>query len=841
MKATTLDQMATTPTYMTTLGRRLQDGRCRSTMDGGGVWLYRVVPLAPTRDAKDTEDLLRAMAPVYKAFEELSKMVSSSSKRRFIARSNYRRIHTLLVNIPEYFHLPWDQELSAFLNEEFADESTDRRFLLFGVELKDKIGGGGGWRDRIDSMRAFLTDHEIPIGDYDEDYDRVDAALHRAGLVPAKEMHFRVADAYWNKGETPNAATLTHAEHIHVFHTPDAMRQADIIGVENCETLEGIPGQSAVSYATVTDFEFEYEAPTDQVVQWVSALVEEDALAVSIRGLIEPRRVTRDELRRQKSAIIKDIAERVKNGKMDRAEQSQMLEKISQAEAEYATDHANPTLMDASVIVCFSGIKDIEAFNSSTQPIQLAPMTLRQPGAMAETWLCSRVTQNPKLHDIPSQVVAASGITGLSYAGDRTGALVGLSERDRQPCLLDPRAASRGSDLPIMIVAAATGSGKTMLMLHLADQFARMNYPGVMIDLGKEGSDHSAVVKNFGGQVWTLDNVQGSDGIFDPIHFMIDWDAAPDELRKQQAVAIALATQTLLRIESMWGERFKAIEAELGPALRYGVVERGARCIGEALDYALDKKGDFTTIEEIRRYAINAAEASPNMSAIIGRSPEAETLTVGNGVTLITLGNANLDLPREGQQPSNLSEESALALVRLMVYGATSALRVKGGGFVFLDEAWTFLGAGSSEVERLGRVAREQRVFPGLFTQRVTDATSAGLAGYISRVLIGLMTDQDEARAACELARMDPDKYVSRLMEPGTTGGDSESGEQPNPKSLKAQEDPETGAVTRGAIFYYKDRHQRAVPVEVVLSDSFLDRASTTPEAKDARAAQAAA
>jgi hypothetical protein len=160
---------------------------------------------------------------------------------------------------------------------------------------------------------------------------------------------------------------------------------------------------------------------------------------------------------------------------------------------------------------------------------------------------------------------------------------------------------------------------------------------------------------------------------------------------------------------------------------------------------------------------------------------------------------------------------------------------------VFLDEAWTFLGAGSSEVERLGRVAREQRVFPGLFTQRVTDATSAGLAGYISRVLIGLMTDQDEARAACELARMDPDKYVSRLMEPGTTGGDSESGEQPNPKSLKAQEDPETGAITRGAIFYYKDRHQRAVPVEVVLSDSFLDRASTTPEAKDARAAQAAA
>ena len=48
-----------------------------------------------------------------------------------------------------------------------------------------------------------------------------------------------------------------------------------------------------------------------------------------------------------------------------------------------------------------------------------------------------------------------------------------FTERDRQPAWLSPTAASTEDGLPIFLCAASTGAGKTMLMLNLADQWAR--------------------------------------------------------------------------------------------------------------------------------------------------------------------------------------------------------------------------------------------------------------------------------------------------------------------------------------------------------------------------------
>ncbi|WP_344803610.1 hypothetical protein, partial [Microlunatus ginsengisoli] len=235
---------------------------------------------------------------------------------------------------------------------------------------------------------------------------------------------------------------------------------------------------------------FDFDAPTSPSALWVSELLESDAVAVSIRGLVEPAKITRDELRRQRRRFITDIQERHKQGKMSRAEQDEMLANLTVIEDHYAKGGANPTLVDASVLVAFAGIKDLDRLNTADRQLaKLAPMTLTQPGAMAETWLCSTISANPKLHDLPIQTIAASGITSLSFVGDRDGALFGLTERDRQPALLSPTAASTADGLPIFLCAAATGAGKTMLMLNLADQWARMGYSGVIID-PKQGSDH---------------------------------------------------------------------------------------------------------------------------------------------------------------------------------------------------------------------------------------------------------------------------------------------------------------------------------------------------------------
>ena len=79
------------------------------------------------------------------------------------------------------------------------------------------------------------------------------------------------------------------------------------------------------------------------------------------------------------------------------------------------------------------------------------------------------------------------------------------------------------------------------------------------------------------------------------------------------------------------------------------------------------------------------------------------------------------------------------------------------------------------------------------------------------------------------LAKLDPAKYLERITSPGTIGGTSQTGETPNWKSMRALRDPVTRAVLRGAVFLYKDLHERAIPVEVVLPDEFLQRASTNP------------
>jgi len=72
-------------------------------------------------------------------------------------------------------------------------------------------------------------------------------------------------------------------------------------------------------------------------------------------------------------------------------------------------------------------------------------------------------------------------------------------------------------------------------------------------------------------------------------------------------------------------------------------------------------------------------------------------------------------------------------------------------------------------------------------------------------------------------------KYLERITTPGTVGGSSQTGETPNWKSMRALRDPVTRQVLRGAVFLYKDLHDRAIPVDVVLPTEFLARASTNP------------
>ncbi|QOD05912.1 ATP-binding protein [Pseudarthrobacter sp. BIM B-2242] len=798
----------TAPSVSTMVRTKLSDGRLLGI--GGDMWIVRKLPLEPVADAKSVEERMNVYMPLMAAYEELAAMATTTGNRRSMSRSSYRQHQLLLVNVAKLYN-PSGHKIAGFLKESFPTQVTEKRIALLAVRLVAKVGSNGGWQKALDSVVETLVSGGTPLSDFDDDYRKVDAALARSGLSTPTAQELSMANSWWNQGEFPDTVDLPHSDHLHIFADTKAVRMANDAGREDCTKWPRIPKHRSLTFATLEDFNFEFESSESTAAHWATGLVEDGAVAISIRGSIEPAKVTRAELRRQRKRYMDDINERHKNNKMEDARQEEMLATLEAVENVYANG-GSPTLVDASVLVAFDGeIEDItQAGPRSAANLRI--MNFRQRQALAEMMLCSGVRANPNLHDLPIQTVACSGIQSLSTVGDKDGALLGFTERDSQPAYESPTAASSGDAAPIFVNLGATGSGKTMVLLWKAIQFAKLGGPQVIID-PKTGSDHSPTVLGHGGQVASLDDLKEADGIFDPLRFS-----------HNPTVGVELAVSMLASIDP-WGGKAREFEVHLYTALSYGV-SKGATCVGQALLIAKeDGKATPALVDPI----FDLANTSPLFRACVGVDPHTKALSINEGITLIKVGNTHLDLPEPGAMASaSVMQKVSLALVRMMVFGSAMALTGRGGA-IHLDEAWVFLGAGKAEVERLGRLARSQQVLPELYTQRASDPLKAGLAGYISRGLILPIEDKDEARAALELFKLQAtDERLNRITGKAMLG---EGGTvAPNWSSMRALRDPVSKKVLRGTVGYYSDLAGRCVPVQIVLPPAFLKLASTNAD-----------
>lgn len=815
----------TEPWWPTAVRSKKRDGRIIGT--DGSVWLYAKVPLSPVTDARSPEEALAAGEQIRAVLEEIAATTHVRVTRRAMSKSSYRNVHLLLVNVPTAFAPPVGSQLAAHLSSTFADTDVLRRLLLVGVRLQDKVGGSGGLRDTIDSITETITAGTIPLEDFDEDFATMAAIMARVGLHSITNQDFALANAWWNEGQAPDTPMLVHDDHLHVFSSTTSMQAAARLvqrdGDEDCESWQ-LAKHHTLCFACVRDFDIGYPDATSHLAQWASSLVESGAVCVSIRGKLEPSGVTGAELRRGKKKYSDDVNERYQQNKMARGDQEELLAQLNELERHYSTG-GPATLMECSTVVVASGVQGRNGYDMSEfapgSGLVISTMVSRQNSALAETWLASPVRANPYLHDLPTITVGASGLSGLSTVGDRDGALLGFTENDRQPAYISATAAAEGDELPLLLVAGATGSGKSLTMLYLADQFAReRNSLGekracIIVD-PKSGSQHDDVVLAAGGIVRSLDELTAADGVFDPLRFTSNNESG-----------VELAASMLMSINP-WGHNVGDYEAPVHRAIAYGV-EHGADCIGVALTIARD---DGIASPEMVNAVLDHAGSSPMFRACVGMTAGGEKLRMSGGITLIKVGDSHLDIPEPSAiHEANLNQRTALALVRMMVFGSAYALQGR-EGVLMLDESWIFMSAGRSSMERLGRLARSQGVLPMLFTQRVTDATDAGLAGYISRGLILPIQDATEAAAACELFKLEPTpERMDRITAKATLGSSAnEVGTAPNWNSMRALRDPETGRVLRGAVGIYVDLAGRAVPVEVRLPDEFLKLSSTNPE-----------
>jgi hypothetical protein len=785
---------------------------------GGDLYLVRKLPLEPVADAKSVEERMNVFMPLMAAYEELAAMATPTGNRRSMSRASYRQTHLLGVNLTRLYN-PAGHKIAGFLKESFPTQVTEQRIALFAVRLVPKVGANGGWQKAMDSIVETLVSGGTPLSDYDDDIRKVDAAMARSGLSTPTAQEISIGNSWWNRGEFPDTVDLPHSDHLHIFADTKAVRMANDAGREDCTNWPKIPNHHALTLATLEDFNFEFESSESSLAHWATGLLEDGAVAISIRGNVEPAKITRAELRRQRKRYMDDINERHKNHKMEDARQEEMLATLEAVENVYAAG-GSPTLVDASVLVAFNGEIDDITQAAPRSAANLRIMNFRQRQALAEMMLCSQVKANPNLHDLPIQTIACSGIQSLSTVGDKDGALLGFTERDSQPSYENPTAASSGDAAPIFVNLGATGSGKSVLMLWKAVQFAKLGGPQVVIDV-KTKSDHSPTVLAHGGQVASLDDLKEADGIFDPLRF------SPNP-----TVGVELAVSMLASIDP-WGGKAKEFEVHLYTALAYGV-SQGANCVGQSLQFAArDGKAAPELVDPIFRLA----NTSPLFRACVGVDPHTKALSINEGITLIKVGDTHLDLPEPGaMEQASLMQKVSLALVRMMVFGSAMALTGRGGA-IHLDEAWVFLGAGKAEVERLGRLARSQQVLPELYTQRASDPLKAGLAGYISRGLILPIEDKDEARAALELFKLEAtDERMARITGKAMVG---EGGSvAPNWNSMRALRDPVTKKVLRGTVGFYSDLAGRCVPIQIVLPPAFLKLASTNSDDLNARKAE---
>ncbi|WP_041368912.1 hypothetical protein [Nakamurella multipartita] len=360
----------TQPDWPTTVRGTLSGGRVQGT--DGSLWLYYTVPLGIVEDAKSVAESLLPGHPLRNAFDQLAAMATPRFNRRQSAKSTYRRVRLLLVNLPGVYRSSNSGALGTFQNTAFAGEPVPQRILVLGVRLAPRMGSGG-FRSALDSMVTFMSTQGIPLSDFDEDFARVSQTLSRCGLSVPSDDELDVLASWWSTRRNRGTPMLSHPAHLHVFDDVNSTEAAARIGVSDCAQWTDLPGQYQLTVASVSQVLIGLGSADDPWTRWVAHLRRENLLALSIQGLVEPAKVTAAELRRVRKQYEADVSERLAQGKMNRGDQDEMLHEVTEFEQAYQTG-GPPSLIDSSVLAALNGGRQDLSRRSTSQPYELAEM-----------------------------------------------------------------------------------------------------------------------------------------------------------------------------------------------------------------------------------------------------------------------------------------------------------------------------------------------------------------------------------------------------------------------------------------------------------------------------------
>ena len=849
-----------------------EHGLLRSTDPARTVWLWALVPHgAPLLDGADDAQRRAACDQWQAFFDGLAGEVSIAGVRyRNLLKGQYRRFHLLACSFPRRYRTAVGQRgsrLGQWQNRMYDGMYVQDQVAFVGVPLHVGSDGYGSGERKPRPLRRFMSmldrwafsmQYGAPSFDeYMADAHTIERIMMDAGFIPFTEL--AAVDrpefercvsrmrSWWSLTKSNALPVIAEPDHIHLFPDTATAASAERLYEERVPCSEwNIPGQYPASVCFAQSSDFHGDSVVDSSNQWIARLLEAgsgggaNAVGVSIRGSVEPAKITEAEIRRNDRSVTDSMRDRWKKEQEATGEQEDAKEELDEKKDVYRHRDMPPTLIDLSVAVLAAGnarqaanslgcVQDSLTFvNMNTGYEQLMGFKSMCP--------CSPVTLTPYSMHWSSTVVAGAGVSSFASGGDATGALLGFTEANRQPVYIGTTTVQDEDHKPFFVIIGDTGTGKSMALVNLFAQWSQIpsrtgggNTPCILIN-PKQGNDFEDAVRHLGGEVRRLDSDM-SDGTFDPLNVGDDIEHA------KNLASIMLA-------DILAPEGGADFETSIAAMLTFGI-RQGARCCGRAMEVAYDAYmagGTERTIlpdntPEVWGRVSRALGSYRMLRLIIGTSDDLEPLRVSQNLTLINAGEQGL-VP-DDEHGVTVTGRIQRWVLRMCVSGAGSAVRGR-DGMVGLDEAWVAMGKGKGSgntLEQWARLARSQRFTPVLASQKVQEFIDAGLVGGISRALLLALDNPPERNGA-----VSPAKQALRLLQVDDSEGrilwrmgqdPNNANGEPNYQSLKVIRYPKShkshpGEFVRGSVGYFVDLHKPPVPVEIVIPPALLREISTT-------------
>lgn len=493
-------------------------GLLRAVTPDRSVWLYaKVPPSAALTDGANDAKRINSSSQLMAFFDGLAGQVTvSGMKYRYMLKGQYRAFHILTGAVPVRYHTPPEMrktDLGQWQNQAYRDIRTQRQFAVVGVPLR--VGGMGNTVNRhprileralttVDRLCYSIANGQPTFEEFLDDAHTIEQIMINAGLQPFTQMDentfnttLAMMKSWWVADNSMNAlGILPENDHIHLFGSVDCAKQAKRLydqgePCENWNLQDEYP--ATICFARTSTFQADKVA--DASNQWIARMLNvvesggANAIGVSIRGVVEPAAVTADQIRRNRKTIDETIRERARRGREATSDMEDISDKLEYKRAIYKNADMPPTLIDLSVAACVAGRKrvaldalaavpGVEFVNMNTASEQLNGFKSMQP--------CSPIRMTPYELQWSAPCVAGAGLSSMAIAGDKTGALLGFSEANRQPVYIGTTTVQDADRAPFFTVAGATGSGKALSVFSDLPVPPQPKYPqGAVIKFGQ--------------------------------------------------------------------------------------------------------------------------------------------------------------------------------------------------------------------------------------------------------------------------------------------------------------------------------------------------------------------